>query len=292
MRAIEAAKGESQAGRTVDPALVWYRQVSRLRTGLRKPRGLALGPDGLVYVVGDSELRALDLQGVPQRVIPLTRPPTCVAVEPTGALVVGYQTGVALHRPDGEPEREWSLPGEHPYVTCVTPAGQDLWVADAGSRVVLRYDHGGRLLGRIGERDDRRGIPGLLIPSPHLDVVVGPKGLLLVNNPGRLALETYAADGRLVSSWERPSMAIDGFCGCCNPTDIALLADGRVVTAEKGLPRVKVMNPDGTLSCVVAPPDGLSAGASGTDLAVGPDGRVYVLDPQVQLVRIFAESRP
>jgi sugar lactone lactonase YvrE len=87
-------------------------------------------------------------------------------------------------------------------------------------------------------------------------------------------------------------MAIDGFCGCCNPTDIALLADGRVVTAEKGLPRVKVMNPDGTLSCVVAPPDGLSAGASGTDLAVGPDGRVYVLDPQVQLVRIFAESRP
>jgi hypothetical protein len=86
-------------------------------------------------------------------------------------------------------------------------------------------------------------------------------------------------------------MEIDGFCGCCNPTDIAVLPDGRVVTAEKGIPRVKILDRDGTLSCVVATPDDLSAAASGLDLAIDTGGRVLVLDRQARLLRVFAEKQ-
>ena len=289
-RATAAAEQASREGRQVDPALVKYTQISEIKTGLREPTGLAVGSDGLLYVAGDSEIRVFDANGAAQRAIPVGDGPTCVAVDETGALVVGSRAAVRTLRPTGEVQTEWAVAGKHPHVTCVTPAGKDVWVADAGDRVVLRYDRSGRLVGRLGERDERRGIPGLQIPSPHLDVVVGPDGLLLINNPGRLALETYTSQGKLVSSWGKPAMAIDGFCGCCNPTDIALLPDGRVVTSEKGIPRVKILKPNGALDCVVAPPDSLSPAASGLDLAVDANGRVLVLDPQARLVRIFAEE--
>jgi hypothetical protein len=134
-------------------------------------------------------------------------------------------------------------------------------------------------------------MPGMIgRASRPYDRSAAPCRLLLVSDPGRLALETYTAEGKLVSSWHKASMAVDGFCGCCNPTDIALLPDGRVVTAEKGIPRVKILNPNGTVNCVVARPSDLSAGASGLDLAIDPAGRVFVLDRPARLVRIFAEE--
>ena len=116
----------------------------------------------------------------------------------------------------------------------------NVFAADAGNRVVLRYDKSGKLAGRIGEKNKERNIPGLIIPSPYLGVVLAPDGLLRVNNTGRHRVEAYTVNGDLESSWGKPSNAIEGFCGCCNPIGLALLPDGRYVTCEKGLPRVKV----------------------------------------------------
>jgi hypothetical protein len=86
-------------------------------------------------------------------------------------------------------------------------------------------------------------------------------------------------------------MGVDGFCGCCNPIAVALLPDGRSVTCEKGLPRVKIYREHGEFDCVVAGPEifpqnaRIGAGeeaADGTraslDAAVDAHGRVFVLD--------------
>jgi len=48
-----------------------------------------------------------------------------------------------------------------------------VYVADAGKRTVLRYDSDGRLLNELAKKDDAKGVAGLLVPSPHLDVAVG-----------------------------------------------------------------------------------------------------------------------
>ena len=85
-------------------------------------------------------------------------------------------------------------------------------------------------------------------------------------------------------------MRIDGFSGCCNPSHIALLADGAFVTAEKGLPRVKIHNIDGSLRCVVATPDQFEEGVTGLDVAVDAEGRIHVLDPSRNVVRRFEEK--
>jgi sugar lactone lactonase YvrE len=101
-------------------------------------------------------------------------------------------------------------------------------------------------------------------------------------------VQAYTAEGDLEASWGKPSLEIQGFCGCCNPCNIALLPDGSVVTAEKGIPRVKVYSAAGAFESVVAPPDALSTAAAGTDLVVDSQGRVLVLDPPARAIRVFA----
>ena len=85
---------------------------------------------------------------------------------------------------------------------------------------------------------------------------MGRDGLLRVNNPGRHSVEVYSAKGDLESSWGKATATLStAFCGCCNPVGVALLADGRCVTCEKGLPRVKVYSAQGVFESVVAGPE-------------------------------------
>ncbi len=137
------------------------------------------------------------------------------------------------------------------------------------------------------------------MPSPYFDVAVAPDGLLRVANPGTHRIEAFTFDGHLELSWGKRGMGIEAFCGCCNPSNIAILADGRVVTAEKGIPRVKVYSESGEFECVVVGPEILAPNRSATvetrdelrlhpvDLAVDSRSRILVLDPAAGSVRIF-----
>jgi hypothetical protein len=175
-----------------------------------------------------------------------------------------------------------------------------VFVADSANRVVLRYDRSGKLVGRLGQKNQERNIPGLIVPSPYLDVKLGRDGLLRVNNPGRHCIEVLSPNGDLEFSWGKPSAGIEGFCGCCNPIGLALLSDGSCVTCEKGLPRVKLYSVERTFDCVIAGPemfrDNSRAGSvsdradgtlGGLDAAVDSQGRIYILDLVAGDVRVM-----
>ncbi|MCP4645294.1 MAG: hypothetical protein GY851_32930, partial [bacterium] len=127
-------------------------------------------------------------------------------------------------------------------------------------------------------------------------------GAFWVVNPGRHGLEQYRADGALVSAWYNPSMKVEGFCGCCNPSHVAFMSDGALVTAEKGITRVKIYAVDQTMDGVVAGPDAFHDGPTGPfsddlempikDLAVDTEGRVLVLDGKRNTIRVFVRKEP
>jgi len=82
---------------------------------------------------------------------------------------------------------------------------------------------------------------------------------------------------------------------------IAFRADGSVVTAEKGLVRIKVLAPDQSLAGVVALPEDLGA-ASGEaaaaednapvrDLAVDARGRILALHGPWRAVLVYEEEQ-
>jgi hypothetical protein len=288
----------------IDPNLILYRESGPpLGTGFRQSRAVVLDSSGRIYVAGDRAIGIFTATGNPEKLIELSGEPRCLTVAEDGKVYIGVGDHVEVLTPEGQPAASWSPLGEEAVLTGIAKDGDNVFVADAGHRIVLRYNAAGALIGHIGEKDPDRNVPGFVIPSPHFDLAVARDGLLRVANPGRNRIETYTFDGDFEFSWGERSVKIKGFCGCCNPVSFALLPDGGFVTAEKGLDRVKLYNSDGAFVGVVAGPAQLGKEGQikvcntpeecregGFDVAVAPDGRIYVLDVTGNMIRVFQKK--
>ncbi len=287
----------------VDPALIQYEEAGQIEMGCQSLQAVAVGPNDHIYVATDRKIQVFDKNTEPLWEMTLDEAPRCLTITGDGTIYLGFKDHVGVYHPKGTLIADWERLGSRAVLTSIAVAENDVFVADAGNRVVLRYDASSKLIGPIGKKDPSRNIPGFVVPSPYFDVVVAPDGLLRVANPGRHRVEAYTFDGDLEFSWGRTSMYIDGFCGCCNPVNFAMLPDGRFVTCEKGLPRVKVSDTEGTLVSVVAGPDlfaengkgcslqGVSnCQTGGLDVATDSQGRVLVMDPLAGNVRLFSET--
>lgn len=296
--------------RRVDPSLVQFERVAGFAAPGPQARRMALGPDGRVYLGVGRSVIVCSESGERLGSVDAGETVRAILVRADGSLLVGLRDRVQVHDAKGKRVATWSRFAGKPFVTAVAVLGGDVFVADSGNRVVYRCDADGRVRLRLGEKNSDRNIPGLVLPSPFLDLEAGGDGLLRVNNPGRHKVEVYTAEGDLEQSWGRPGVGIESFCGCCNPVALALLSDGRYVTAEKGLPRVKVYGAGGEFEGVVAGPDQFASVATedrgerstvdtlhdGLDVAVDPTGRVWVLDLVGNTVQVFrrkaAEGKP
>lgn len=269
---------------------LFYRSAAEIALPLDEPAAIAAGPGDAVYVAGGRELIVLDRAGKMIRRLSLNGPATALAVDRNGHAYLCIREHVEVLDSAGTGRAEWIGLGENAILTSIALGPDGVYIADAGGLVVWRFDRRGRLLGRIGERDDRRDIPGFLIPSPYFDVAIDSDGFLWAVNTGRHQLENYTSGGELRSSWSKSSMTVTGFCGCCNPTHIAILEDGSFVTSEKGIARVKIHNRIGEFTALVAGPDQFDEGTVGLDLAVDSSGRILVLDPKRKQLRIYIEK--
>ena len=264
---------------------------------LKKARSMTVDEAGNIYVVGDSQI--VECRREPAGIVAtaFATPPHCLAVS-KGLWYVGMLDHVEVR---GGSKSQWPALGQKANITSIAAEGRDVFVADWGNRVVWHYDTEGKLLGQIGKADKDKGVDGLIIPSGHFHIALGPDGLLRVANPGRLRGEAYTRQGDLEWKWGEASTDDAGFSGCCNPASFAIFPDGRIVTAEKGeLAMVKIFSPDdqngAKLQSIVAGPAQFPelkklAVEAAPDVAVGHDGSVLVLDPAVSKVRVFVPKR-
>jgi hypothetical protein len=289
----------------IDPELVAYAETGRVSIPLRSVQAIAAVPEGGFLVAGDGAIQGFQADGSPSLRIAVAGEPTCVAVagddhSHPGRIYAGLGTRVAVYAPDGEAVDSWSEGlDEESVLTSLAVFEDSVLAADAGNRVVVRWDSTGRLVTVIGRPDPDRNIGGFVIPSRHFDLAVHRDGILRVANPGARRIEAYTLDGDSLGHWGEASSGIEGFFGCCNPSHFTMLADGRFVTVEKGIPRVKVYSAEGEFQSVVATPHQLSprlvAGRAVRDdhtlavfgVAADAAGRVLLLDPGQRSVRIF-----
>jgi len=250
----------------------------------RALRGVALDRQGHVCAVGDSVVKVFDGTGAFVRQWKTEKPGECVAVDASGRIWVGEPEQVEIFAFDGERKDTWSDPGRLGVVTAIAFSGDDVFLADATARWVRRYDVRGTFLNNIGDHH-RKG--GFHIPNGVVDCTVEPGGGLLVANPGMHRVERYAPDGTLLSRFGRfDGRDPAGFPGCCNPTNLTVDREGRVIVTEKAGPRVKVYSPQGELLAVVAD-DTFDPNARNMDVAVDAEGRIYVADTAMLQIRVF-----
>jgi hypothetical protein len=285
----------------VDPQLLLFEPVGDpVPTGLRHARAMVVDAQGAWHVVGDQVIKVYE-QGTEVRHLDVSFAPRSLALTSDRYYVAATDRVVEMDF-EGQTLETWPTLGESALITALAVDDEHVFIADAGQRVVWCYDRAGNLLRRIGDRDPERRIPGFMIPSPYFDLALAPGGRLCVTNPGRHRIETYTADGDLETWWGEFGTSIEGFTGCCNPCSFTILPDGRFVTCEKGLVRVKVYKADGAFAGVVAGADQLTEGTvaicelpeqcqtGGFDVAADRDGRVYVLDTVRNLIRIYVEK--
>jgi hypothetical protein len=289
----------------IDPNLILYKESTKaIKTGLTNTHGIAVDSKGSIYVAGDKVIRIFARNGNRIGEIKLDDMPRCLTVTENGTIYAGLKDHVEVYDAKEQKQASWENLGQDATLTSIVTSDDNVFVADAGHRIVIRYDTEGNIINKIGRKDSLRNIPGFVVPSPYFDLAVSKDGLLRVVNPGYLRIEAYTFEGDIEFWWGEPSAAIDGFCGCCNPVNIAVLPNGGFVTCEKGLVRIKIYNSDGNFEGVVAGPQQFGAGGTSTicmlpeecqtngfDIAVDGEGHIFVLDTVDNVVKIFTRMK-
>ncbi len=286
----------------VEENLIRYAETQRIPVALKAPCGLAIAGDGRLLVAGDMHLLVLDASGMEIARRELAFQLRCVAAASDGTIYLGAPDGVVvLATPETEPVR-WEPLGEQALLTSLAVNEQHVYAADAVNARVLQYDRSGRLLREFGGPNDAENPNRFIVPSPYYDIAFDSMGALWIANPGKLGIENYREDGEFLSAWRKPGMGLDAFAGCCNPAQIAFKRGNVLVSAEKGLNRVKTFAADRSFAGVVAAPEAIQAGWSVAgnvyasapirDLAVDENDRILVLHGPLHCILVYEERVP
>ena len=255
----------------------------------RELRAVACDGDGNWLLAGDQEVQILTPEGALVARWPTGSPGWSLTVDGEGRIWVGEQGRIEIFSRDGRLVDSWREGGFLRLVTALAVTPEEVFVADAGSRWIHRFDHDRRLRNHIGDRH-RKG--GFHIPNGVLDFARDEDGTLVVANPGMHRVERYEADGTPRGFFGRFGQHDPAsFPGCCNPTNLALGPGGEIVVSEKAGPRVKVYDRDGELIAVVAGAEQFDAACKNLDLAVDGQGSIGVADTVGLSLAIF-ERQP
>jgi hypothetical protein len=275
--------------RKVDSTQILFEEISNFSVKVDLWAGIAVD-DTSIIIANAKELQRFNYSGKLILSKLLIDTATCVSVDQQRNIWIGMTSFVAQYDKSGELIRKFDQVGEKALFTSITSLGENIYVADAGNRIVHHYSNQGEKLANIGEKDEHLGIPEFVIPSPYFDVAIDAEGFLWAANTGRHLFENFNQDGSLRTSWGITSMKVEGFSGCCNPAHFAMMDDNSFVTSEKGMPRIKIYNQHGQFVGIVAAPAAFD-GTLAPDLAIDKENRVIALDFERQQVRIFEKKK-
>ena len=295
---------------------------------VENPTCFTLDANNRLYVAAEQKITILAPDGDKLSTISLKTNPTCLFIAGSGCLfendlLVGYSDSLEVYKRISEDQMEpkpyfqWKLPGKNPILRKVITDEDSIILADAGEKGVHFVDAEGNIVRQLGftQGETPDGFSGFNIPAlPFLDVVQSPtEGFFFVTNPGKHRVEAFSKSGEWLRDrgWGSYSVYHEGFCGCCNPTTLFMFGDGRFLTTEKFIARVKVYNPRGDFQTVVATPEELDKpptvflnAPTGTTLGYRPeldasqpvqaaitfDERIAILDPRYNVVRYYKEK--
>ena len=261
--------------------------IPRIKPSLSNLTALAVDRADRIIVGSMAAMEILDAKGTSLSRILLSEPVRCLATSAQGDIFAGFNDHVEVFDSKGLRKAVWKSPDLKTMLTSIAVSSTYVFAADCANRIVWRFTLAGEPAGRIGQKDPAKRKEGFVVPSPFFDLAVAADESLWVVNPGLHRLEHFTAEGSFLGSWGEYSMEASGFCGCCNPSHIALTPDGEFVTSEKHMVRVKRYDVRGELKGLITGQEEWPQKAVGLDLAVDSTGRILVLDPTTDAIRVY-----
>ncbi|MHB0868342.1 MAG: flippase activity-associated protein Agl23 [Chloroflexota bacterium] len=216
---------------------------------LGEPRDVALGPDGLIYVVDSASSK------------------------------------VVAFRPDGTVAQQWGRKGSgdgefnEPWGIAVSSGGE-VYVADTWNHRVQKFDRDGRFLAKWGTFVDVKGQSAAQAGSfwgPR-DVAIAPDGKILVTDTGNKRVQLFSPEGRFLSMFggegSEPGKLRE-------PVGIAVDGEGNVYVADTWNRRVQKFDLSGRpLAQFSAPGWESQSIVNKPYLAVGQEGQILYTEPE------------
>ena len=245
---------------------------------------ITVDSDDQLLAVGDDHIKLFSTEGTLQQQLPLNGLGWCILAE-EDSLWVGMEG--AIFQLDRQGNRIQTIRNGDRLgrVTALTMVDDLLYVADATHRAVHVYTRKGTYLEDIGKQANTRGF---MIPNGVLDLCCeASTETVLVAHPQKHRVERYNTKGELIDKWGKFGMHSPAdFGGCCNPTNIAVAADGTIAVSEKAPPRVKLYNSVGEFLTLVESPV-FNPNTANIDLAFDSAGHLYTSDPARRAIDQF-----
>ncbi|MEI8140561.1 MAG: PQQ-binding-like beta-propeller repeat protein [bacterium] len=273
-----------------DTNLLIRSHVQWIKPSLSNLTALAVDRADRIIVGSMSAIEILSAQGTPITSISLSEPVRCLATSTQGDIFVGLNNHVEVFDQTGTRKAVWKRPDPKSMLTSIAVSSTHVFVADCANRIVWRFTLAGETAGQIGQKDQDQRKEGFVVPSAFFDLAVAADESLWVVNPGLHRLEHFSVEGAFLGCWGNFSMEAPGFCGCCNPSNMALTSEGEFITSEKHIVRVKQYDTKGQLKGVISDQEDWPDKAVGLDLAVDSKGRILVLDPTADVIRVYAKK--
>jgi hypothetical protein len=195
---------------------------------------VAVSPEGIIYLGGDSYVKAVDNDLNALWDIKTDEKITALAVSGDTVFASTTET-ILLISTSGKLITEWGPYEGNSIITSVYSDKQFLAFADAGNKIVYILKKNGELHSMFGQAEEK-----FVVPSPYFDVALS-EGRLFAANTGHRRVETWTTDGKKLSQFGEPGTSPGAFCGCCNPSHFAVIPQG-FVTTEKGINRIKILD--------------------------------------------------
>ncbi len=149
-----------------------------------------------------------------------------------------YPTFVEVYSTNGELIRQWGACSELSDYCSFTLTKDFVFVTDAENKNICKYTKDGNFVKFIQSPRD------FIIPSYSFDIANWNDTIYCANS-GRHLVESYTTDGGFIAAFGGSGSKAGNFAGCCNPVYISFTPEGKLITSEKGNPRISSFEKNG-----------------------------------------------
>lgn len=249
-------------------------------------KALAVDKDDNIYVSGDKSIIILSKEGKTITQFSTDITATALAIGDDKNIYAAFESHICTYSAEGQLLKEWQAFESKSYITSLAINNAHIYAADAELQIVIEYNLDGSFVKAIGSKDNKE-VDSFILPSYFFDVAIAPDNSLWAANTGKHKLINFNSEGKMISNWGETSSAVEGFCGCCNPSHFAIMKDGSFITTEKGIVRVKKYNPTGEFVCALAGPEHFMVSSTGLEIAINSESDILVLEPATRKIHIF-----